>query len=81
MLFVVVVVSAESLSLFYEGNLVARVPRSVDLGVISDVNAWLGRSQYSADGYFEADYAVFRVFDRALTDCEVAKLAAQGSSP
>lgn len=79
--FVTVVVSRETLSLFYEGALLTRVPRTVPLATIVDDNAWIGRSQYSADPYFEAEIADFRIFDVALADCAVRALHAQGSSP
>jgi hypothetical protein len=79
--FVVVVASNDALSLFYEGALVSRVPRSVALASVLVDNAWLGRSQYSADGFLEADYADVRLYDRALTDCEVQKLFAEGVDP
>ncbi len=78
---VVVTVSHDALSLYHQGILVARVPRSVPLASIVDVNAWLGRSQYSADGFFEGDYADLRIYGRALADCAVQKLQAQGSDP
>jgi hypothetical protein len=78
---VVVVVSRETLSLFHQGILVTRVPRSVPLTSIVDDNAWLGRSQYSADGFFEGDYADLRIYDQAIADCAVRSLYAQGSSP
>lgn len=81
MRFVVVAVSKDTLSLFHEGTLVARIPRSVPLSSIVVDNAWLARSQYSADGFFEADYGDVRIYDRALSDCAVRKLHVQGPNP
>jgi hypothetical protein len=78
---VVVVVSSATISLFHEGVLVARVPRVVPLAAIVDQNAWLGRSQYSADPYLSAEYADVRVWGTALSDCAVRTLYAQGPDP
>ncbi len=75
----VAVVTRTSLSLFVDGLLVARGASMVPLSSIVDHNAWLGRSQYSIDPYLAAEYADFRVFDRALPDCAVAALHARGA--
>ncbi|AKV02618.1 Twin-arginine translocation pathway signal [Labilithrix luteola] len=77
----VVVVSNAALSLYYDAALVAQVTRTVELSSILDENAWLGRSQYSADGFLEGDYADVRFFSGALTACHVQKLFAQGQDP
>ncbi len=78
---VVVVVSNDALSLYDDGALVAQVARTVELSSILDENAWLGRSQYSADGFLEGDYADLRFFSGALTACQVEKIFAQGQDP
>ena len=75
----VAVVTRTSLTLFVDGSPVARGASTVALSSIVDRNAWLGRSQYSADPYIAAEYADFRVFDRALPDCAVAALHARGA--
>ncbi|MCW5837714.1 MAG: LamG domain-containing protein [Labilithrix sp.] len=77
---VVVTVSSGAVSLFHEGALVARVPRTVPLSGIVDHNAWLGRSQYAADPHLAAEYADVRVWEEALTDCAVRTLHARGPS-
>lgn len=70
---VVVVVTATSLALYLDGALAAETRHaSAPLSTIVDVNAWLGRSNYAADPYLEADYASFRVHARALPACAVA---------
>jgi hypothetical protein len=76
---VVVVVSSDTLSLFREGVLLARVPRPVALSAIVDHNAWLGRSQYSQDPYLAAEYSDVRIFDVALTECAVRTLHERGA--
>ena len=79
--FVVVAVSNATVSLYYEGTLVARVPRTVPLPSVVDHNAWLGRSQYSADPHLTAEYSDVRIWTTALTDCAVRKLHALGPDP
>ena len=38
---------------------------------IEDINNWLGRSQFSADAFFDGTYNEFRIYDGALLDGEV----------
>jgi hypothetical protein len=78
---VVVVVANETLSLFHDGRLLTRIPRAVPLSAIVDHNAWLGRSQYSADPHLEAEYADVRIWGSALPDCAVRVLQTQGPNP
>jgi len=40
----------------------------------STSNNWLGRSQYSADGYFDGSYDEFRIYDYALNEIEILGL-------
>lgn len=69
---VVVVATATSVALYLDGVPVAQTTHaSAPLSTVADVNAWLGRSNYAADPYLEADYAAFRVYGRALTACAV----------
>lgn len=77
---VVVTVSSDAVSLFHEGALVARVPRTVPVAGIVDHNAWLGRSQYAADPHLAAEYAGVRVWGEALSECAVRTLHARGPS-
>jgi len=49
----------------------AVLPR--DLGVTTQ--NWLGRSQWSGDGYYQGQIDEFRIYDRALTAGEVRYLA------
>lgn len=64
--------------LYVDGRAVASTPMSAPLSELDDVNNWLGRSQYSADPHYPGTYTELRVYDRALTDCEVAALTDLG---
>lgn len=78
---VVVVLSRDALSVYFDGARVARSPSTLALATIVADNVWLGRSQYGADPYLSGDYADLRVFGAALTDCQIAALYMQGASP
>jgi hypothetical protein len=41
------------------------------LADVDDVNAWLGRSNFSADGFLQATLDEFRLYDEALTSDQV----------
>ena len=64
------------LSLYLDGRLAGRnadanlVPS--DLG--NTPNNWLGRSLYAVDPYFVGSYDEFRIYNRALSEVEVAEL-------
>jgi len=45
---------------------------------IDDRNNWLGRSQWVQDLLMTARYDEFRIYDRALSESEVAALYARG---
>ncbi|MBP8303345.1 MAG: discoidin domain-containing protein [Phycisphaerae bacterium] len=68
--------TAKTLQLILDGEVVASGPTAVlprDLGVTTQ--NWLGRSQWSGDGYYQGQIDEFRIYDRALTAGEVRYLA------
>jgi hypothetical protein len=48
------------------------------LSQISDVNNWLGRSQYSNDPELNATFDEFRIYDVALTAAQIQTSATAG---
>jgi hypothetical protein len=68
----------KQLRLYHDGEIVAEAPLSGELTDIPDVNNWLGRSQYSADPYFRGKYDELRIYERALSGCEISVLSALG---
>jgi hypothetical protein len=66
---VAVVVSsvAKSLSLYLDGNSVGSTALTLPLSAISDVNNWVGRSQYVNDDYFGGKISELRIYSAALT--------------
>jgi hypothetical protein len=70
--------AAQRADLYVNGELLATTPLSSPLSEIDDVNNWLGRSQYAADPNYPGTYTELRVYDRALSECEVATLTQLG---
>jgi len=63
--------------LYSNAVLVARGPAPVDITTISDVNNWLGRSQWN-DAMFRGKYNEFRIWDGVLLPDRVAAQYAAG---
>jgi hypothetical protein len=51
------------------------------LASIDDRNNWLGRSQFDRDPELDATIYEFRIYDRALTETEIATNFAMGPNP
>jgi hypothetical protein len=64
--------------LYFAGEVVAEAPITGPLSEIDDVNNWLGRSQYSADPYLRGAYDEVRIYESALSACEVSALTSLG---
>jgi parallel beta-helix repeat protein len=64
-------------SLYLDGHIIARNPAAQfsprDLGATT--NNWLGRAQYPGQHYFKGSLDDFRIYNRALSEAEVAQLA------
>lgn len=69
--------AADLLTLYLDGVAVVTrtgaTHRPSDLGITTQ--NWLGRSQYSADGYFKGSLNDFRIYNRCLSGSEIADLA------
>lgn len=70
--------TSETLSIYVDGARVGRAAASFELSEIDDVNAWLGRSQWVQDLNLRARYDELRIYDRALSDAELAAIHARG---
>lgn len=66
------------LSYFRNGQPMASLDTRILLPSISDVNVWLGRSQWSNDGNINGAYSEFRVWDGAYSEAQVAASTAAG---
>jgi hypothetical protein len=56
-----------SLLLYVDGALVMQGPLNSQLGTLTDVNNWLGRSQFMADPEFSGTFHDFRIYSAPLT--------------
>jgi hypothetical protein len=54
------------------GALVTAGAATIPLSAITDINNWLGRSQFSGDAYFYGRYNEFRIYSGLLSDADVA---------
>lgn len=70
--------AAQTMSMYLDGSSVADCPLTRPLSAISDVNNWLGRSNFEADSEFAGTYDEFRIYDAALTAKELADSFAAG---
>ncbi len=77
---VVVNGTAKSLSLYLDGDYQGGTVLSLPLSAISDVNNWLGRSQYQNDEYFAGKIHEFRIYDAALTGPQLKTSKAMGEN-
>jgi autotransporter-associated beta strand protein len=61
--------ATSTMRMYFDGQLVSTVNNaSLDPTTIEMVNMWLGRSNFSADAFYNGDINEFRIFDRALSD-------------
>ena len=65
--------------LYFSGEVVSETAVSGPLSDIDDVNNWLGRSQYAADPFSRISYEELRIYDSALSGCEISALTALGA--
>jgi hypothetical protein len=70
--------SGVSVGLFLDARLLIESPTPIKLSDISDVNNWLGQSQWSKDHAFGGTYDEFRIYDSALSECQLSTLFARG---
>jgi hypothetical protein len=66
------------LTLFLDGIVVAEGAVPWQLSQVQDVNAWLGRSQWSQDKFMQGRLSELRIYSRALSSQEVATLGTRG---
>lgn len=71
--------TAKIARLYVDGAQVAQGPVTYALSEIEDVNNWLGRSNWTADAYYQGTLNEFRIWNGVMTDAEVA--ASFGTGP
>jgi hypothetical protein len=77
-LFAVVVDSKKQELRLYAAGHALGTGKGASLSLLSDDNAWLGRSQWVQDEHLRGTYDEFRIYDVALDDAELAAMEAAG---
>ncbi len=72
---------ADEMRLFRDGALKGMVTLTGKLGMIEDVNNWLGRSQFSFDADLNGSIHEFRIYGAALSSAELVLSAMLGPDP
>ena len=67
----VVFQSKSQMTLYLDGVAIGSTPINVSLSDVVDNNDWLGLSQYATDTPYEGSYDEVRIYDRALSPCEL----------
>ncbi len=62
----------DSMTLYLDGVPLGSTPVTIPLSAIMDDNDWLGLSEYMSDRLYQGSLDEFRIYDRALSACEVA---------
>ncbi|HEY6080848.1 MAG TPA: LamG-like jellyroll fold domain-containing protein [Polyangiaceae bacterium] len=70
--------SGISVGLFLDAQLLIESPTPIKLSDISDVNNWLGQSQWSKDHNYGGTYDEFRIYNAALSECQLSTIYARG---
>jgi hypothetical protein len=71
--------SGVSLELFLDAQSLIQSPTPVQLSDIRDVNNWVGESQWSKDHCYHGSFDEFRIYDVALTACQLRTLLDRGA--
>ena len=70
--------SGVSLELMLNGTSLIRSPTSLKLSDINDVNNWVGESQWSKDHCYHGTFDELRIYNVALTECQMQTLSERG---
>jgi len=70
--------SGLDVTLFLDGKLLTQSATPVKLSDIDDVNDFVGESQWSKDHAYHGSYTEFRIYDAALTACQLHTLLVRG---
>lgn len=72
--------SGVSLELLLDGKSLIRSSTSLELSDINDVNNWVGESQWSKDHCYHGTFDELRIYNVALTACQLQTLYDRGPS-
>jgi len=78
---VAVVAGGGALTLYIDGEPSGSVTFSGQLSGINDINNWIGRSQFGADGEFNGTFREFRIYNAALSAAVMQTSFEEGENP
>jgi Concanavalin A-like lectin/glucanases superfamily len=70
--------SGLNVALFLDGKLLIQSPTPLKLSDIKDVNDFVGESQWSKDHAYHGSYTEFRIYNAALSACQLHTLLVRG---
>jgi hypothetical protein len=70
--------SGVSAELYLDATLLSTLPTAIELSDIDDRNVWLGQSQWSKDHNFNGSFAEVRIYNAALSSCQLHTLLVRG---
>jgi hypothetical protein len=68
-----------SASLYFNGDELASKPTAIKPSNIDDRNNWIGHSQYYPNPGYEGSFSEFRIYDTALSSCQLRTLLFRGT--
>jgi hypothetical protein len=71
----------QTLTLYRDTEQVGEATTTIQLEQLTDANNWLGRSQWAQDAFFRGSVGEFRIYSRALSAEEIARVRAEGFNP
>lgn len=71
--------SGQRIALYLNSRLLGEVATSIALSEIDDRNNWLGQSQWDRDPAFQGIFDEFRIYDVALTACQLETMVVRGA--
>jgi hypothetical protein len=78
---IVINAASGTMTVYRNGAVDGSTALQTPLSALSDVNNWLGRSQYASDPAFEGAFDEFRIYRAALTNAQVQASFAAGPNP
>jgi hypothetical protein len=73
--------TGDQVRLYVDGAMVSSIAYDAALTSLVTTNCWLGRSNYTADAYFNGSFDEFRIYNAALSTSAIAQSFADGVDP
>ncbi|HEU5072159.1 MAG TPA: LamG-like jellyroll fold domain-containing protein [Verrucomicrobiae bacterium] len=64
---------SNTVKIYHQGVLAGSFTVTTKMNSVSDINDWLGRSNYNGDSNFAGGFREFRIYNRILSDAEIRR--------